>query len=85
MQWVRSPGTDETSLQWDIYTYGEHNLELILLMVNSFHAQVGCVVHNTGNSGNVFFYLCLIHLSLVLIAFLDFDVEIFKTISLQDD
>lgn len=54
-------------------------------MVNSLHAQVGRVAHITGNSGNVFFYLCLIHLGLVLIAFLDFDVEIFKTVSLQDE
>lgn len=68
-----------------IYTYGEHSLEFILFMVNSLHAQVGRVAHITGNSGNVFFYLCLVHLGLVLIAFLDFDVEIFKTVSLQDE
>lgn len=56
---------------------GEHNLELVLLIFSSLHAQVA---HNTGNSGNVFFYLCLINLGLVLMAFFYFDVEIFKTI-----
>lgn len=72
------------SLQWDMYTHTEHNLELVLLMLDSLHAQAGRVAHNTENSGNRFFYLCLFYLVLVLIAFLDFDVGIFKTTGLQD-
>lgn len=69
---------DETSLQWDMYTHREHNLELVLLMLDSLHAQAGRVAHNTENSGNCFFYLCLFYLVLVLTAFLDFDVGILK-------
>lgn len=72
-----------TSVHWDVYACRECNLELVLLILDFLCAQVECVVHNTGNSGNFFFFhLCFIYLVLVLIAFPDFDVENFKTIGL---
>lgn len=55
---------------WDLAAVGHTHLWRKLpgvcsAYLNSLHAQVGCVANNTGNSGYLFFYFCLIYLGLV--------------------